>query len=126
MGYTLSVRARYCSYVAEQSFQHRVERIPTIKSPKEFPTSFHIRQTNRRIQIRLTNAGMPASLQPSIISLLPARFEVIKTTSAFQDTYASFINFITSGRPPCDTDEIRTKNDLQEHVPRCFESQSKY
>ena len=109
VGYTLSLRTRYCNYVAEPSFQRRVEQVPTIKSPKESPMPFYIRQSNRKIQIWLTNAGMPASLQPSIISWLPARFEVIKTTSAFQDMYASFISFITSGRPPCDTDEIRTK-----------------
>lgn len=49
---------------------------------------------------RLTNAGMPASLQPSIISLFPWKLEVIKTTSAPHETYTSLINFIVSGRPP--------------------------
>ncbi len=33
-------------------------------------------------EIVRTKAGMPAALQPSIISLFPAQFDVMKTTSA--------------------------------------------
>ncbi len=51
-----------------------------------------------------TKAGMPAALQPSMISLLPAQFEVMKTTSAPHESYASLTSFITSGRPPISSD----------------------
>ena len=50
---------------------------------------------------------MPATLQPSTISLLPAQLEVMKTTSAPQERYVAVTSCITAGRPPVGGGSVR-------------------
>ena len=72
-----------------------------------------------------TNAGIPSNLQPSIICRFPCRFDVINTTSAPHDWYASLISFITSGRPP--TTKWCMQQSMQNNlsiIPRFLESHS--
>jgi len=56
------------------------------KNPRACPPEegkISLTQTPEQEQGKLTKAGMPNFLQPSINSLFPSQFEVMNTTSAF-------------------------------------------
>ena len=57
-------------------------------------------QVAKKERGKLTKAGIPNFLQPSINSLFPFQFEVIKTTSAFQSLYIDATSCTTLGLPP--------------------------
>jgi hypothetical protein len=79
-----------------------------------------------RAQARHTNAGIFSARQPSMSSLLPFQFDVMKTTSARQSRYALRTSFIRSGRPPARARAASASeaNAKEPHAPRALESHS--